>query len=63
MDPTHLEPTRPSKSSRELLNRLRLAMGRPWIDLIGFCGSGFGKDVAAQKRERPESKLSLEKEN
>lgn len=46
LDPTHLEPTRPSKLSLELQSRLRLAMGRPWIDLRSFCGSDLSKDVA-----------------
>ena len=36
-------------------------MGRPWIALSSFCGSGLSKDVAVRDRKRPESELSLEK--
>lgn len=40
-----------------------MAMGRPWIALRGFCGSGLSQDIAVWDRKRPESKFSLEKKN
>lgn len=44
-------------------SRLKLAMGRLWIALSSFCGSGLSKDVAVRDRKRPESELSLEEKN
>ena len=40
-----------------------MAMGRLWIALSSFCGSGLSKDVAVRDRKRPESELSLEEKN